>query len=166
MGKSFEKYKGIHPGAIIERELGKRKLNQRPFAIAINEHLQTFNAIIKGKLDLNTPIALKIEKALDLEEGTLVILQAFYDIKKEKQKNNSLRKPDISSLRKNLFWDTDIASIDWDRQYKAIIRRVFERGNFSEKRQITQFYGIQKIRSVMRTSAPDQLLKKRVNNLS
>ncbi|GEP51038.1 hypothetical protein FNO01nite_17100 [Flavobacterium noncentrifugens] len=142
--------------------MGKRKLNQRPFAISLSEHPQTFNAIIKGKRDLNTAIALKIEKALDLEEGTLVMLQAFYEIKKEKQKNNNLRKLDISGIRKNLFWDTDISSIDWDRQYKAVIRRVFERGNFSEKRQVTQFYGVPKVRSVIGISTTRSSIKNNI----
>ena len=37
------KYKGIHPGIVLEREFKKRSLKQRPFAIAINEHPQTLN---------------------------------------------------------------------------------------------------------------------------
>ena len=87
MNREFEKYKGIHPGAILGRELDKRNLSQRPFALSLMEHPQTINAIIQGKRDMNTAIALKIESALDLEEGTLLVLQTYYDIKKEKQKS-------------------------------------------------------------------------------
>ena len=144
----FEKYKGIHPGIIIARELSKRSIKQRPFALSIGEHPQTFNAIAKGRRSINTPIALKIEKALDLEEGTLLILQAFYDIKLEKQKKEDY-KPDLNTLRKSLFWDTDIQKIDWDKQYKAIIQRVFERGNEDEKNELTKFYGKAKLRAAL-----------------
>ncbi|MBW8200280.1 hypothetical protein [Flagellimonas abyssi] len=44
-----EKYKGIHQGLILERELKKKSLKQRPFALSINEHPQTINAIVKGR---------------------------------------------------------------------------------------------------------------------
>ena len=69
---------------------------------------------------------------LTLEEDTLVVLQAYNNIcmEIEKRKNN---KPDLSVLRSSLFWDTDINKIDWENQYKAVIRRVFERGNEQEK---------------------------------
>lgn len=65
----IEKYKGIHPGIILEREFKKRGLQQRPFALSIGEHPQTLNAITKGKRKLNTALALKIEEKLGLEEG-------------------------------------------------------------------------------------------------
>jgi len=87
MKREYDKYKGIHPGAVLQRELDKRNLAQRPFAQSLFEHPQTINAIIKGKRDLNTALALKIESALGLEEGSLLVLQTYYDIKKEKQKN-------------------------------------------------------------------------------
>jgi hypothetical protein len=50
-----------------------------------------------------------------------------------------------------LFWDTDINNIDWQKQYKAVIRRVFERGNEKEKSEITRFYGLQKVNSAVST---------------
>ncbi len=102
----------------------------------------------KGKRRITTAIALKIESALDIEEGTLLILQAFYDIKQEKQNIEEL-KPDLKALRKSLFWDTDINKIDWNKQYKAIIQRVFERGNDIEKNEVTRFYGKAKLRAAL-----------------
>ena len=139
MNTYIEKYKGIHPGIILQRELKKRALLQRPFALSIGEHPQTLNAITKGKRNLNTSIALKIESKLGLEEGTLAILQTFYDILQEKKKLEQ-NTPDLSILRKSLFWDTDIHQIDWAKQYKAIIQRVFERGNELEINEIKRFY--------------------------
>lgn len=38
-----------------------------------------------------------------------------------------MKTPNLSLLRKSLFWDTDINKIDWKKQYKAVIQRVFER---------------------------------------
>lgn len=144
------KYKGIHPGIILGRELQKRSIKQRPFALSIDEHPQTLNSIIKGKRNLNIPLALKIEEKLNLEEGTLAILQTYYDINQEKGRQN-LKTPRLSLFRKSLFWDTDFNRIDWMKQDKAVIKRVFERGNFTEKKEILRFYGKKKVEKVLQT---------------
>lgn len=153
MKNYIEKYKGIHPGIILERELKKRALHQRPFALSIDEHPQTLNAITKGKRKLNTPLALKIEEKLDLEEGTLALLQTYFDIKKEKSKIKQTT-PNLALLRKSLFWDTDSNKIDWSKQYKAVIQRVFERGNEIEREEIIRFYGKEKIKKALHQKNP------------
>jgi len=155
------KYKGIHPGIVLKRELRKRSLKQRPFALAIQEYPQTLNAIINGKRNLNTALALKIEEKLDLEEGTLAILQTYYEIGKEKEKVEA-EIPNLSLLRKSLFWDTDINKIKWRKQSNAVIKRVFERGSETEKDEICRFYGKQKVNNALRSGArnPYTLLAK------
>lgn len=100
---------------------------------------------------MNTALALKLEKVLDLEEGTLMILQVYYDIKREKKKSEKER-PDLSKIRAVVFWDTNLHAIEWNRQYKAVIRRIFERGNKEEKAEITKFYGKEKIKQVLHPS--------------
>jgi hypothetical protein len=42
---------------------------------------------------------------------------------------------------KVLFWDTDIDRIDWEKQKKAVIGRIFERENEIEIMEIISFYG-------------------------
>lgn len=133
--------KGIHPGIILDRKLKERKLRKRPFALSIDEHPQTLSAITKGKRSINTPLALKIEHALGLEEGYFMTLQVFYDIKEEKRKQHQNSHPDLSLIRPVLFWDTDIKSIEWQTQRRAVIERVLERGNDQEKAEIKRFYG-------------------------
>lgn len=145
MQKTFEKYKGIHPGLILERELRKRKLEKASFAISINVLPQALNEITNGQLDITTALSFKIDKALELEEGTMISLQAFYEIEKEKSKLASEDRPNLSLLRKALFWDTQIETINWRKQYKAIIKRVFERGTKGEKNEIIRFYGLEKV---------------------
>lgn len=144
----IEKYKGIHPGLVLERELEKRNIKKGPFALSLNEYPQTLNSITKGLRGLTPALSLKIDKALGLEEGTMLLLQAYYEIKKEQQKNHFVSPPDLSIIRRALFWDTDIDTIDWEKQYKAVIQRIFERGNDDEKREIHRFYGEDKIKQV------------------
>ncbi len=136
--------KGIHPGFFLEHELKRRNLKKGVFALSLHEYPQTLVAITKGKRKMNTGLALKIEKELGLEEGFLMVLQVYYDITREKkQKQNA--HPDLKIIRPVLFWDTDINTIDWKRQQRAVIQRVFERGNQIEKEEITRFYGRQAI---------------------
>ena len=148
MSTFIEKYKGIHPGLILERLLNKKAISQRPFALSIGEHPQTINAITKGRRKLNIALALKIEEKLNLEEGSLALLQTYFDIKEEKSKVKQ-NTPDLKLLRKVLFWDTDISKIDWQKQSKAVILRIFERGNDIEKEEIKRFYKSELIKATL-----------------
>lgn len=96
--------KGVHPGLILERELRKRNILQRQFALSIHEYPQTISAIIKGKRNINTPLAMRIEEALGMEEGFLMTLQVFYEIKEAKRKASRKNHPTLSKFRPALFW--------------------------------------------------------------
>lgn len=98
---------------------------------------------------MNTSLALRIEAELGIEEGYFMTLQVFYDIKEEKRKQSKGFHPDLSKIRPVLFWDTVFEKIDWLQQKKAVIQRVFERGNAQEKEEMQRFYGIQTINSVL-----------------
>ena len=136
--------KGVHPGFILERELKERHLRKGPFALSLKEFPQTIVSITKGKRKMNTPLALKIENALGFEEGYFMILQVYYDIEQEKRRQNTAH-PDLTKLRTVLFWDTKIEDINWKKQKNAVIKRVFERGNEIEKKEIIRFYGKENI---------------------
>lgn len=140
--------KGIHPGLILERELKQRHLHKGPFAISINEYPQTLGSITKGKRKMNTELALKIEKALGIEEGFFMTLQVFYEIKELKKRQSKLH-PDFTKLRRVLFWDTKMDNIDWEKQKNSVIKRVFERGNDIERNEIIRFYGQDTVNKAM-----------------
>lgn len=139
MKTTLDIIKGVHPGKFLERELLKRKINKRQFAMVVDEHPQTLGAIIKGNRRMNVELSLKIEDKLQLEEGFLMTLQVFYDVKQTKKKNQ--QTPDISKLRKGLFWDTTFDKIDWEEMKVAVVKRTFSRGTEEEKEEITRFYG-------------------------
>jgi len=148
MNTSISIIKGIHPGIILERELKKRKLGKGKFAISLNEFPQTLVSITKGNRSMNTGIALKIENALGIEEGYFMILQVYHDIEKEKNKQNS-KHPDLKKIRPVLFWDTTFEKINWEKQKRAVITRVFDRGNAEEKNEIIRFYGKETVAEVL-----------------
>ena len=144
--------KGIHPGLILERELKQRHLSKGPFALSLEEYPQTLVSITKGKRRMNTNLALKIENALEIEEGYFMTLQLYYDIKEIKRKQYRLH-PDFTKLRRVLFWDTKMENIDWEKQKNAVIKRVFERGDEIEKKEIVRFYGRENVNDILNTLA-------------
>lgn len=98
---------------------------------------------------MNTALSLKAENALGLEEGFLMMLQTFYDIKLEKDKNKDNRTPNLKLIRPVLFWDTKMDKIDWDKHKEFIIERIFERGDEEEQKEIQKFYGKQVIADIL-----------------
>jgi plasmid maintenance system antidote protein VapI len=135
------KIKGVHPGAVLSRELKRRGLEYKQFALSLGEYPQTINAISKGRRGINPALSIKLGHALEVDEAYFMLLQAYYEIEKErKELLKNQPKPDLSKIRTVLFWDTDIHLIDWQRQKKAIIRRIFERGNETEIKEIISFY--------------------------
>lgn len=99
---------------------------------------------------MNTPLSIRIENELGIEEGFFMTLQVFYDIKTEKRKQSKDYHPQVSKFRPALFWDTKIENIDWDRQKRAVIKRVFERGNLTEKKEVLNFYGRDIVKEVLK----------------
>lgn len=148
MEKLISKFKGIHPGIVLERELNKKGLKKGPFALSLNEYPQTLNDITKGRRGITAALSIKLDHSLGLEEGTMFLLQAYHELQKEKDKIDLMNKPDLSIIRKILFWDTDFDKINWQKQYQAIIKRVLERGNDEEKKELLRFYGKDKVHEV------------------
>jgi addiction module HigA family antidote len=140
MNSNLNILKGIHPGLVIERELKKRKLRKNSFALKLQEYPQTLTAITKGRRGITTSLALKIEKSLGFDEGFLMMLQVYFDIEVEKKKQIQ-NTPNLKLIRPVLFWDTKFENIDWIKQKKVVIKRVFERGNEVEKKEIKRYYG-------------------------
>jgi len=141
------KIKGVHPGAVLSRELKRRGLESKQFALSLGEYPQTINAISKGRRGINPALSIKLGHALNTDEEYFMLLQAYYEVEKERKellKNQT--KPDLSKIRTILFWDTDINYIDWQKQRKAIIRRIFERGSDIEIKEIISFYGKETIK--------------------
>ena len=108
MNRMIEILKGLHPGLFLHRELGNRKLKSGQFAESIGEHPQTLSAIIRGRRSMNTPLSLRIEQALGLEEGFLMTLQVYYDIAEEKRKLSQNHRPDLAKSIFSIFVSQNI----------------------------------------------------------
>ena len=138
----ISKVKGVLPGAVLNRELKKRGLESKQFALSLGEYPQTINAINKGRRGINPLLSIKLGEKLGVNAEYFMLLQAYYEVEKKKQELlNNQAKPNVSIFQKALFWDTNIDKIDWQKQKRAVIHRVFERGAKSEIKEIISFYG-------------------------
>ena len=142
MRYSIENVKGMHPGALIKHELNRKKISQRKFAASIDEHWQILNAVINEKRGISLGTALKVEKELGYDEGFLMILQVYYDIEKQKEKQIRSTLKGVPAIRRIIFWDTDFDSIDWAASKESVISRVLERGTEEEIAEIARYYGM------------------------
>ncbi len=57
------------------------------------------------------------------------------------------KKIDIKNLSQHLFWDVDKTKLDFEKNKKLIIQRVFSRGDISDVKIILQFYDINTIKA-------------------
>ncbi len=136
----FSKIKGIPPSAILKRELKNRNIKSKELADSIGEHKQTISAILNGRRGINPSLSIKLGHFFNIDEDYFLLLQASYDVKKIKQKEYLSQKPNLKLIRKSLFWDTDFDNIDWQKNKRAVIKRIFERGNEQEIKAILSFY--------------------------
>lgn len=154
----ISKVKGVHPGALLKREIKILGLKSKELVDAIDEHKQTISAILNERRGINPLLSIKLGRFFNISEDYFMQLQASYDVQKElNQINPGKRTPDLTKIRRALFWDTDFDTIDWEKNKTAIIKRLFERGNDEEIEEIIAFYGRTSVDLVVKTVKNDFL---------
>ena len=149
----ISKIKGIHPGAILKRELKARGMKSNELAELVDEYTQTISAILNERRGINPGLSIKLGQQLEIDPDYFMYIQASYDVQREiDQHNLSTRIPDLKKIRKVIFWDTDFNQLDWERNKSSIIKRIFERGNDKEINEIISFYGLPTIKRVIHNS--------------
>ena len=136
----IEKIKGVHPGAILKRELKILCIKGSELANIIQEHKQTISAVLNKRRAINPALSVKLAHFFKVAPDYFMLLQASYDVKELILKDQK-QAPNLSHFRKSLFWDTSLHTIDWEQQKRAVIQRVLERGNEKEINEILTFYG-------------------------
>jgi len=139
MLSQLSKIKVIHPGLILRRELKRNNIKSNDLANDIVEHKQTISAILNSIRGINPSISIKLANKFNIDDDYFMLLQASYEVKKTTM--SKIKKPNINSFRKVVFWDTSMDKIDWDKNKNAVIKRILERGNKTEIEEIILFYG-------------------------
>ena len=50
------------------------------------------------------------------------------------------------NLSRNIFWDVDYDTLDWEKHSRFVICRVLERGEMNDWFEIKKYYGVEKIK--------------------
>lgn len=137
---ALNKIKGIHPGTLLKWELNNQNLKASELADSIGEHKQTISAILNKRRGINPNLSIKLSKAFKTEIDYFMLLQSSYDVKIIVE-SEIKRTPNINNIRPIIFWDTDFNKIDWNKNKKAVIKRILERGNTIEINEMISFYG-------------------------
>lgn len=135
----YNRVKGIHPGAILKRELKKRCLKAVSLANSIDEYPQTINAITKEKRGINPKLSIKLGEYFQIDKEYFMLLQASFEVKSTIKK--SYVNPLIGKVRNSLFWDTNFNNIDLIKNKRSVIQRILERGNKIEISELIKHYG-------------------------
>ncbi len=143
---SYDRVKGIHPGAILKREIKKRNLKGVAFSKSIGEHFQTINAITKERRGMNPGLSIKLGEYFGIEKEYFMMLQAFYEVNETLRAQQNASHPLKGKFRSAIFWDTKLENIDVYQHKRSIIQRVLERGSKKEIMELIKLYGIENIR--------------------
>ena len=157
---SIEQIKGVHPGYILERELRERHITKKAFAASIGEYEQVIGEVTKRRRRINPLLSLKMDKELEApQQGYFMLLQTYFDLAEAQKELNRNIHPDLSKIRKVIFWDTDFELIDWIRNKRFVIERVYCRGNETEMEEIIRFYGKEEVDKVVEQSKQTTLTR-------
>ena len=74
-------------------------------------------------------------------------------------------RPKLEHYRKSVFWDTDIETLEWEKNRQWIIRRVFEYGGEEEILETIRFYGKDVVKEVLSGIADERKAESRNENM-
>ena len=74
-------------------------------------------------------------------------------------------RPNLEHYRKAVFWDTDIETLDWDKNHQWIVRRVFEYGGEEEILETLRFYGKDVVKEVLSKTVDERKIENRNENI-
>lgn len=160
---AIERVKGIHPGAILKRELKKRGIKSIELAKAINEHAQTINAITKERRGMNAKLSLKLGNYFNISHEYFMFLQAAYEVNSIKLSEKESKNLLLGKFRKSVFWDTQIEFIDYKKHKRSVIQRVLERGNSKEIEHLIKIYSLEEIKRQLPKLKPSFVSKFKEN---
>lgn len=143
----LKRIKGIHPGAILKRELKKRNIKAITLANAINEHAQTINAITKERRKINPKLSYKLGNYFNINHDYFMLIQASFEVSSFKKSALESTNPLKGKFRISIFWDTRIELIDFEKNKRSVIQRILERGNQKEIKNLIKIYSLDTIKN-------------------
>ena len=147
---NIEKYlqmESVPAGAILMNIIRRNLRSQSDVARAAGLTPQKLHDLASGVRRFNPQISLALEIALGINQhGFFYKLQANHDIHKEIVRTRE--KPDLQKLTRTTFWDIEMETFDWAACPYWTIQRVLEYGTPDELKELSRFYGKDKVLEV------------------
>lgn len=112
MNKS-EGHTALPAGALVKDIISRLGMSQVELASRCSEHSQTISAILKGQRDIPIPLSVKLDRALDLEPGTIAIAQTKYQVASEMKR---MHVKDIQSRKQAILEKVKLSGGLWSYQ--------------------------------------------------
>ena len=116
----------FHPGELLFDEIEYRGISQKELAAKMNISPTIMNEIIHGKRNLTAALAIKLEKALDIDAIMWMRLQVKYDIDSLKIKERDKMK-NIPKMHSQAIPYQDNNTISLTREPKVKFRKRKEK---------------------------------------
>lgn len=153
-------------GAVLSHILKREGMSQRELSGRTSILPQRINDYISGRRRITPEVSFKLELPFDLPcHGYFYLIQSHHDIYLA-GKSLPQATPDMTRIRKGVFWDTDLKALDWDGNRYSIIKRVFEYGDDMTINEIVRFYGHSVVREVLESCQEDRLAFIRQRNIN
>lgn len=166
MYEQYLQLSSIPCGAILNRIMTKEGISQSQLAERSGIVRQRICDYLANRRRITVEASLSLEKALRISiEGFFYRIQANHDIYTFMQKLAIKNRPNLEHFRKAVFWDADIEKLDWGKNRKWIIRRVFEYGGEEEIFETIRFYGKENIKEVLSEITDERKAENRNENM-
>lgn len=166
MYEQYLQLNNIPCGAVLNRIMTKEGISQSQLAERSGIVRQRICDYLANRRRITVEASLNLEKALRIGiAGFFYRIQANHDIYtcvKEQAMNNH---PNLKHYRKALFWDTNMETLDWERNQLWIIRRVFEYGSEEEILETLRFYGKDIVKEVLSSITDERKIANRNENV-
>lgn len=126
-------FKATHPGEVLREELKARGIKQKAFAGQINMQPTHLSELIKGKRNITSDIALRLENALGIPYNNWMNLQSGYDYnckmiaKRDEEEAESMRMERAYREMLNLnylYKKFNIKHSSSGERIKALVERI------------------------------------------
>lgn len=162
----FLQYHSLDTGSVIKYFLNKRGITGKQLAEKSGLTPQRVSDFANNHRRITAEISLKLEKALDINhKGYFYLIQTNHDIYLAEQCNPQSETPRLSKIKKHIFWDSDMAHINWQSDRKRIIQRVFEYGDDAAIKEIIHFYGASEVKSTLTQITDKRFAERRADNI-
>ena len=165
--RRFLQYPSLDAGSVIKYILQKTGITRRQLAEKSGLRPQRISDFANNHRRITAEVSLKLEIALKIDyQGFFYIIQANHDVYLAKNICKPSNTPDLTKIKKHIFWDSDMARIDWQSSARYIIQRIFEYGDKTAIEEIIRFYGKTRVKYELSQISESRLAERRNHNSS